>query len=373
MDASVDVAVIGAGAVGLACAARLGRGDKSVVIIERNNGIAREVTSRSSEVLHAGIYYPPNSLKAKLCIEGHRKILERCERQGIGYRRLGKIIVATDDDEIRSLYRLLENGRSAGASGLEIIDSKQVESREPFVRAEAALLSRNTGIVDAHALCRNWLAEAESFGTSLVLRADLVSVEGSGEGYKLSITEHDGSVFVLKAKSVVNAAGLQSDHVASLFGIDPDSENYRIKLCKGDYFQLDSASGITFNGLVYPVNERSGLGIHVTLDLGGRIRFGPDAEYVDRINFTVDPKKADYFASALKKYIPRIEARFLTPEYAGIRPKLAGPDEGFRDFVIRDESDKGCPGLLNLVGIECPGLTAAPAIADRVAEILASL
>lgn len=373
LELSVDIAVVGAGAIGLACAARLSYDHDSIVIIERNSDIGRGITSRSSEVLHAGIYYPPGSLKAKLCIEGRRKILERCEGQNINHRQLGKIIVATEEYEIRTLQTLLENGRSAGASGLEIIDAKEVKKREPSVRAKAALLSPNTGIVDAHALCRSWLTEAESIGVSIALRAELQAVERSGDSYKLFINEVDGSTVVLKAKAVVNAAGLQSDHVASLFGIDIDAVGYRIKPCKGDYFYLDSSSGISFNGLVYPLHGQSGLGIHVTLDLGGRVRLGPDAEYVDSSSLRVDPRKAEAFASAARKYIPGLRSNFLTPDYGGIRPKLAGPGEDFRDFVINEESDKGCPGLLNLIGIESPGLTAAPAIADRVAEILASL
>lgn len=370
MQPELDVAIVGAGAVGLASAAALAAAGRSVAVLERGAGIARETTSRNSQVLHAGLYYPAGSWKARLCREGRERIYERCERQGLPHRRIGKLVVAVEEGERAALERLRALGSENGAPGLEIVGAAEVRRLEPAVRAVAALRSPDTGIVDAHALCLSWLAEAEAHGAWLALRHELVGIERRPGGYRVEAIDPDGGRATLECAALVNAAGLDSDRVATLAGIDVDARGWRLRPCKGDYFALAPGAPLRVGRLVYPLPAGAGLGIHVTLDLGGRIRFGPDAEYVDRARYDVDPAKAEGFAAAAGRYLPGLRAEWLTPDQAGIRPKLAGPGEPFRDFVVEEASADGLPGLVNLIGIESPGLTAAPALATRVVALL---
>ncbi len=376
-----DVLVIGAGVVGLACAAALARAGRSVVVVERHDGFGRETTSRNSQVLHAGLYYPSNSWKARLCVAGSRALYVRCRREGIPHRRIGKLVVATAPAEIAALERLHALGSENGAPDLALLDADSVRRMEPSVRAIAALHSPATGIIDAHALCLSFAAEAEAHGAALALGREVVAVEPAQPGFRVVAQDAHGGRESLGAAAVVNAAGLASDHIAALAGIDVDARGLRQHPCKGDYFALAPGAPLRFERLVYPVpagaaaepSSSPGLGVHVTLDLGGRVRFGPDAEYVDRIDYAVDPGKAEHFASAAQRYLPTLRAEWLTPDQAGIRPKLAGPGHAFRDFAIEEESANGMPGFVNLIGIESPGLTASPAIAERVVALLAGL
>ena len=373
MKPECDVLVIGAGIVGLATAAALARAGRSVVVVERHDGVGRETTSRNSQVLHAGLYYPSGSWKAQLCVAGSRALHSRCEREGIPYRRLGKLIVAVEQAEVGALERLCALGTENGALGLVIVDAAAVARMEPSVRAVAALYAPATGIVDAHALCLSFAAEAESNGAAIALGREVIAIETARPGYHVVAQDAKGARESLFAAAVVNAAGLASDRIAALAGIDVDACGLRQHPCKGDYFALAPGAPLQFSRLVYPVPAGAGLGVHVTLDLGGRVRFGPDAEYVDRIHYAVDPLKAESFARAAQRYLPALRAAWLTPDQAGIRPKLAGPGDSFRDFVIEEESPRGLPGFVNLIGIESPGLTAAPAIAERVALLLAGI
>jgi L-2-hydroxyglutarate oxidase LhgO len=368
-----DVAVVGAGAVGLAAAAALAGVGRSVVVLERHDGFARETTSRNSEVIHAGLYYPVGSLKARLCVRGRELLYARCERLRLPHRRLGKLVVAVDEGERAQLERLCALGTGNGAPGLEIVDAPAVHRLEPDVRARAALWSPGTGIVDAHALCLSWAAEAEAHGALLVLRHDVVSIERASDVWKLGALGPGGVRETFSAAAVVNAAGLASDRVAALAGVDVDARGLRLHPCKGDYFALAPGAPLRLQHLVYPVPAGAGLGVHATLDLGGRVRFGPDACYVDRVTYDVDPAKAEAFASAAGRYLPGLRPEWLTPDYAGVRPKLAGPGVAFRDFVVEEASSLGLPGLVNLIGIESPGLTAAAAIAEHVVALLAAL
>jgi L-2-hydroxyglutarate oxidase LhgO len=366
----VDVLVVGAGIVGLAAAAALGRRGLRVLVLERREAIARETTSRSSEVVHAGLYHPEGSLKAALCVEGRERLYARCAERGIPHRRLGKLVVATESAELPRLEALRRQAERNGVPGLELVDGAEVRRREPCVRALAALASPRTGIVDAHALALSYLAEAESHGGSLLLRSELEGLERVAGGWRARVRSAGGERAGVAAPFVVNAAGLASDRVAALAGVDVDAAGYRIRPCKGDWFALAPGAPLRFGGLVYPLPGGAGLGVHVTLDLGGRVRLGPDAEYVSAPRYDVDPAKAARFAAAAGRYLPDLRAEWLSPDSAGVRPKLAGPGEPFRDFVVAEESARGLPGLVNLIGIESPGLTAAPAIAERVAELV---
>lgn len=381
MTRPCDVLVIGAGVVGLACAAALARAGRSVVVVERQRGIARETSSRNSQVLHAGLYYPTSSWKARLCVAGRDALYERCARLGIPHRRIGKLVVATAPGEVAALERFAALGAANGAPGLELIDADAVRRREPDVCAVAALVSPATGIVDAHALALSFAAEAEAHGAALALGREVVAIEVAPGGFRVAARGADGALEAVGAAAIVNAAGLAADRVAALAGVDVDARGLRQHPCKGDYFALAPGAPLRFRQLVYPAPAPAactaasqapgaGLGVHVTLDLGGRIRLGPDACYVDRLDYAVDPGKAGAFAEVARRYLPALRAEWLSPDQAGIRPRLAGPGEAFRDFAIEEASPDGLPGLVNLVGIESPGLTASPAIADRVVELL---
>jgi L-2-hydroxyglutarate oxidase LhgO len=370
---AADVVVVGAGALGLACGAAIARAGRSVLVLERNAGIARETSSRNSQVLHAGLYYPPGSLKARLCVEGAERAYARCAREGIPHRALGKLVVATEPGEVAVLETLRAQGEANGARGLALVDRAEVGRREPHVAALAALWSPGTGIVDAHALCSSYAAELALHGGDLLLRHEVVSLAPRAGGWQVEARGPDGEQEGAGCGAVVNAAGLAADRVAALAGVDVDAARYRQHLCKGDYFALAPGAPLRFGGLVYPAPHGAGLGVHVTLALDGRTRFGPDAEYVERVDYALDAAKRERFAAAARRYVPGLRSEWLTPDQAGIRPKLAGPGEPFRDFVVAEESARGLPGLVNLVGIESPGLTASEAIGARVAELLAAI
>ena len=373
MTPETDVVVVGAGIVGLSAAAALAVAGRSVVLVERNAGIAQEVTARNSEVIHAGIYYPAGSLKAELCVSGRRALYQRCERLGIAHRRLGKCIVAAAEDELPLLEDLLVRAHANGVPEVAFIDAAELQRREPDVSAVGALDSPVTGIVDAHAFSLSYAAEAERHGALLVMQTEVLEIERVVGGYRVLARSSDGEASAIVTAAVVNAAGLASDRVAESAGFDVDACGYRLHPCKGDYFSLTPGAAVRVRGLVYPVPAAAGLGVHATLDLGGRVRFGPDTEYVSDLTYEVDAAKAPEFAAAVQRYLPQVRADWLQPDYAGIRPRLAGPGEAFRDFVITEEGDAGFPAFVNLIGIESPGLTAAPAIAARVVDLLAGL
>ena len=374
MTPETDVLVVGAGVVGLACGAALARAGRSVIVAERHGQPAQETSSRNSEIVHAGIYYAPGSLKAELCVAGREAVYERCRCLGIPHRPIGKVIVACEDAELEVLEALGRKGTANGAPGLRLLDAGEVARLEPAVRALAGLESPATGIVDAHALALSFAAEAEAHGASLVMHTEVLGVEpAAGGGYRVEVRDADGERFDLGCAALVNAAGLESDRVAARAGFDVDALGYRLHPCKGDYFSLAPGAPLRVSRLVYPVPAGPGLGVHATLDLGGRIRFGPDAEFVERPRYDVDPGKAEGFARAVARYLPGMRAEWLAPDYAGVRPRLAGPGQAARDFVVAEESAAGWPAFVNLIGIESPGLTAAPAIAARVVDLLKGL
>ena len=365
-----DVAVLGAGIVGLAAATALSRSGHAVTIIERNDKVGQEVTARNSCVVHAGLYYPKGSLKAQTCVLGRERLYARCRSLGIAHRKTGKLVVATREAEVRALESILDRGQQNGAGALEIVDAAEVRRREPRVRALAALWSPETGIVDVHELVKSYEAEADRLGATLVLGTRVDRLELRGGGWRVHTVSADGEAYAFDSPVVVNAAGLGALNLAKSTGIPALCAGRRLYPCKGDYFSVAPRLGVLTQHLVYPVPDAHGLGTHVTFDLGGRFRLGPDTEYVSTPRYDVDPNKAERFAAAVRSYLPEVTADLLSPDFAGVRPKLQGPADGFADFVIEEGSALGAPGLVNLLGIESPGLTASAEIAERVAAMV---
>jgi L-2-hydroxyglutarate oxidase LhgO len=376
---AVDVVVIGAGAVGLAIAERLSAVGREVLLLEKNDGFGQETSSRNSEVIHAGLQYTPRSLKARLCVPGNRRLYELCAKHGLPHRNTGKLVIAIDDDEIAGLHALQANAERNGVEGLRVIGRAEIERLEPHVRAPAALYVPSTGIVDAHSLMTYYAQAAREHGAELVYRTTVRAIEPLGEGYRISGVDASGDRFVLRAAVVVNAAGLWADAIAALAGIDIDAAGYRQHFCKGDYFGIAPARTGLVSRLIYPLAatgaERAGTRIHLTLDLAGRMRLGPDAVWLpdawrDEPHYRVDAARQELFWQSAHRYLPWLEPPDLAPEGAGVRPRVFGPGEPQRDFIIEHERERGLPGFVNLIGIESPGLTASPAIAQHVAELL---
>jgi L-2-hydroxyglutarate oxidase LhgO len=369
----VDVAVIGAGVVGLACAAELAQRGRSVVVLEQASRAGQGTSSRNSGVIHAGIYYPTGSLKAELCVEGREQLYARANARGIAHRQLGKLIVATDTAETAKLEQLEAQARSNGASEVRMLDAAEVAKLEPRVRAVAALLSPRTGIIDVHALVESYRSEALAHGAWLSLTSEVIALEPrDARGLLITARSASNERATVRAMHVVNAAGLNASRIAELAGLPIAQLGYRQQLCKGDYFKLAARQRGLARRLIYPVPAPAGLGIHLTLDLDGGLRAGPDTEYITAPRYDVDPEKRARFGAALRRYLLDVEDDDLEPDYAGIRPKLQGPGEPLRDFVIESATQHGAPGLINLLGIESPGLTASSAIARRVASLVLS-
>ena len=368
----VDVLIVGAGVVGLAISSEIAREDREILILEKEKSYGQGTSSRNSEVVHAGISYPKGSLKAKLCVSGKKMVYNICEENKIAYKKIGKIIVATNEEEVKQLGNLLKQGWDNGVESLEIIDEDQVHDFEPKVKAITAIHSPSTGIIDAHGLMNYFYRKVRRNNVfdPLVLNTEVIGLDKRRDGYIVE-TLSDSDSFSVKAKLVINAAGLYSDKVAEMAGMDIDNERYRIYWCKGDYFSLVGKPPVRM--LVYPVPPKDAyqgwLGIHTVPDLMGRLKFGPNAYYVNEVNYEVESKKEDFWRDIVS-YIPSIKKEDLHPDMSGIRPKLGRLGEPFRDFVIRHEEDKGFSGLINLIGIESPGLTCAPAIAKMVGEIV---
>jgi L-2-hydroxyglutarate oxidase LhgO len=366
VSVDIECVVVGAGVVGLAVARALARSGREVILVEAGEGIGVGISSRNSEVIHAGIYYPSGSLKAQVCVEGKQRLYAFCDERGVDYRRLGKLIVATDDSQCAALRKLLEQGRRNGVDDLQWLDGLQAQSLEPAVSCVAALWSPSTGIVDSHALMLALQADAEASGTSLVFHTPLASARCTGQGFELQMG--GAQPMTLSCRELINCAGLFAPEVASRIEGLPSQHVPTARLCKGSYFSFSGRA--PFRHLVYPAPESAGLGVHMTLDLGGQARFGPDVEWVDYVDYRVDPRRADGFYEAIRRYWPALPDNSLQPAYSGIRPKITGPTEPAADFVISGPAEHGVPGLVNLFGIESPGLTSCLALADRVVDHL---
>lgn len=365
-----DTVIIGAGVVGLAAAKALAEENRRVVVLEKNRSFGQETSSRNSEVIHAGIYYRKDFLKSRLCLEGNRMLYEWCAQKGIPHQRIGKLIVATNDEECADLERIRATATDNGVEGLTLLGKAQARAMEPNVAAMAAIFSPNTGIIDSHRLMQSYLTAAEEKEAIITYRAEVTAILFDGNHYELTV--NDGE-YRIAAKHVINSAGLQSDRMAALAGIDIAGRGYALKPCKGNYFSASPAPRI--NHLVYPVPVKNnvGLGIHATIDLAGRVRFGPDSHYLaegEAFDYAVDETLREAFYNSIRTYLPDIAFDALHPDMSGIRPKIQGPGDPAMDFIIREESEIGLPGLVNLIGIESPGLTSSMALGKYITTLL---
>jgi len=358
----VDAVVIGAGVVGLAVARELALAGHETLILDREPQFGTGTSARNSEVIHAGIYYPPGSLKSELCVEGRHRLYRYCEERGVPHRRCGKLIFANSADQLSTLDGILLAAQGAGVDDLERLGEDKVRELEPALHCIEALLSPSTGIVDSHALMLALLSDAEAKGAILVCEAEVSRISRVDGAWAVHVGgDREAAVEV---PFVVNAAGLDAHKVAlAIDGLDPDSLP-SFHMARGVYFSYQGR--VPFTHLIYPVPEPGGLGTHLTLDLAGQARFGPDVEWIDEIAYTVDPGRHDAFAVAAKRIWRDLDPQRLRPAFAGIRPKLSGPGEPAADFAILGETEHGQKGLVNLFGIESPGLTASLAIAERV-------
>ena len=370
MSSSVDIEciVVGAGVVGLAIARALAQQGKEVLIVEAAAQFGSGISSRNSEVIHAGLYYPPNSLKAKLCIKGKALLYDFCERRQIPHQRLGKLLVATEAAEIAQLMAIKNNAKASGVHDLVLLQASDIATLEPELHAELALFSPSTGIVDSHALMLALLAEAEHAGAQLVLNTPLKQLSIQGTNHFICSFD-DTSQTQLSCANLINASGLYATELAKQFrGLEQQFIPTAHYYCKGRYFSYTSKA--PFKHLIYPMPDKDGLGIHLTLDLGGQIKFGPDVCWQAQENYLVEAEQARVFYEAVRRYWPSLQEGCLQPAYAGIRPKLSAAGHTAADFIISTEAVHGISGLVNLFGIESPGLTAALAIADEVANHL---
>ncbi|MFK0207670.1 NAD(P)/FAD-dependent oxidoreductase [Agrobacterium sp. NPDC090283] len=362
----IDAIIIGAGVIGLATARELAMRGLSVIILESEKEFGSATSSRNSEVIHAGLYYPLGSLKARLCVEGKERLYAFCQSHGVLHRRCGKLIVATSDEEVATLATLREKGKANGCNDLELIDGRQALLLEPALTCVAALISPSTGIIDSHAYMLALLGDAQDHGAALALNAPFEKAEATGNGFLVHVGGAEPTS--LTCRLLVNCAGLVAPLLAGKIEGLPEDGIPQARFAKGSYFSLAGRS--PFSRLIYPAPHTHGLGVHLTLDLAGQARFGPDVEWVDTIDYAVDPRRMEGFGDAIRRYWPGLPDDALIPAYSGIRPKISGPDEPAMDFRIDGPETHRVAGLVNLFGIESPGLTASLAIANEVAARL---
>lgn len=365
--------VIGAGAVGLAIAAKLSE-KYPVLLIEKHESFGKETSSRNSEVIHAGIYYPKNSLKSKLCIHGNILLRQYLEEKNIARNICGKYIIATNEKECNALESIFDNAAQCGVPNLRKADKSEIKRNLPGIKAVDALFSPDTGVFDTHGFMESLESDAVRQGADLIFYHEVKSIEKSESGFTVSGHDTDKNNFSVEAGAVINAGGLDSDRLASIAGIDIEKEGYKLRYCRGHYYRLPFNEKYKFKHLIYPVPPKDNglLGIHVTIDTAGGAKLGPDIEYLSENiqDYRIPPEtKAEFFRSA-SRYIENLNETDLHPDTAGIRPRLAIAGTEFADFIISEESRFGLPGLINLAGIESPGLTSSLAIAEYVKSLL---
>ena len=363
----VESIVVGAGVVGLAIARALAGAGREVLVLEAENAFGTATSSRNSEVIHAGLYYPAGSLKARLCVAGRRLLYDYCALHGVPHRKLGKLVVATRPEQLPQLEALHAKALANEVEGCALISDRDATQLEPALRCTAAMHSRETGIIASHGLMLALLGDLEGAGGMVAYASPFVQARRGG-AVRWVVSAGGAEPIEVSCDWLVNSAGLLAQQVAAGIEELPPEHVPPSHYARGCYFQLSGRA--PFSRLIYPMPAPGGLGVHLTLDMGGQARFGPDVEWIDRIDYTVDPHRADRFYAEVREYWPLLPDRALAPAYAGIRPKLAGPDEGVRDFLIEGPAEHGLDGLVNLFGIESPGLTACLALGAMVELIV---
>ncbi len=366
MTDAVECVVVGAGVIGLACARALAEAGHDVLVLEQERWVGSHTSSRNSEVIHAGLYYPTDSLKARYCVEGRKQLYDYCAGHGVAHKRVGKLVVACTEAEVAVLRKVMARAAANGVGDLEWISGNEAKGLEPELFCLAAFHSPSTGIIDSHGLMLAYETDAEAAGATIVLRAPVLGGRVERTGFTLDVGGAEPTT--IACELLVNSAGLEAPLLARrLEGLPPASVP-RDYYCRGVYFTL--AGRAPFRRLVYPVPEAAGLGVHLTLDLAGQARFGPDTEWIDGIDYTVDPARGERFYAAIRTYWPGLGDGALQPGYAGVRPKINGPKDASADFVIQGPAEHGVEGLVNLYGIESPGITASLPLAAHVARLL---
>ena len=366
------ITIIGAGVIGLAIAEKLSANHEDVFVIEKYKTFGQETSSRNSEVIHAGIYYPKDSLKARFCVEGKQMIYKFCKAYDVPYDNCGKLIVACDDHELEILNEIKQKAKNNGVTDLQKLGKEDALELESEIDIKGALFSPSTGIVDTHTFMKQLETNAINNNTEFVYHAEVKAIKKLKSGYEVELSDADNQTFAFTTQTIINAAGLESDNIAQMAGIQ--DKNLELAFCKGEYFRIKSPKNKLLNRLIYPVPNPNleGIGIHVTKDLGGGAKLGPDVTWMERksYDYTVNTSKQESFYKSAKRFLPFLEYEDLVPEMAGIRPKLQRQGGEIKDFYIREESDKGLPGFINIIGIESPGLTSSLSIAKYIADSL---
>jgi len=367
MTDQVDCVVVGAGVVGLAVAREMAMRGHEVVVLESEEGIGTGVSSRNSEVIHAGIYYPTGSLRARYCVEGKHRLYDYCASHGVAHNRVGKLVVATEESELPALEKIRALSHANGVPDVDFLAPEQARAMEPELNCIAALLSPSTGIVDSHGLMLAYQGDAEDHGAMLAFHSRVLGADKRNDGYRLRV-DNAGERVEIDCRILINCAALGAQTLAGACDFYDPALVPKLWPAKGCYFTLSGKP--PFKRLIYPAPHSTHLGVHVTLDIAGQVKFGPDAEYVTEVNYDVDPKRADVFYETVRRYYPGLKDGALQPGYAGIRPKIQPPGQPAPDFIIQGPAVHGHAGLVNLFGIESPGLTSSLAIAARIPGVL---
>jgi len=369
MDA--EITIIGAGVIGLAIAGEVSQRTSGLFLVERHSTFGQETSSRNSEVIHAGIYYTKGSLKSQLCVEGKQLVYDFCRKYDIPFKNCGKLIVATDEHEVGILEGIKRTAARNGVD-LELIGKDRIGEMEPHISALKALWSPSTGIVDSHCLMKQLETNTINNGGHIAYASEVISIRRISDGYEIVVLDADKKQYTFSSRIVINSAGLFSDKISLMAGMK--DENLRIMFCKGEYFGIKPPKNRLISRLVYPIphTNMEGIGIHVTIDMSGGVKLGPDVTYLDSniYDYSVDPSKQEAFFRSARKFLPFLEYEDIAPEMAGIRPKIQKPGEPQRDFYIEEESARGCHGFINLIGMESPGLTSSLAIAKYVNRLI---
>jgi len=366
MDA--EITIIGAGVIGLAIAEKITAERRNVFVIEKHPTFGQETSSRNSEVIHAGIYYTKDSLKARLCVEGKKLLYDYCKKNDVPFNNCGKLIVATSDDEISIIEGIRQTAVKNGVDDLVVLDRHQIAAMEPNIFALKALFSPSTGIVDTHSLMKRYETNAVNNGCQIVYGSEVKGIDRIENGFRIFLLDADQKDYSFTTNIVINSAGLSADKISEMVGIN--DEKLKILFCKGEYFRVNPPKNRLVSRLIYPVPHQNmeGIGIHVTIDMGGGVKLGPDVKYLDSnvYDYKVTASKQEEFYRSVKKFLPFLKFDDIAPEMAGIRPKIQRPGEPQRDFYIMEERRRGFPGFINLIGMESPGLTSSISIAKYV-------